>query len=96
MIYDVIGGPLVENVRRVAIPVFFFLGRHDVTTPSSLAAEYLDSLQCPFKRLVWFEQSAHFPFYEEPERFHQEMVAVNVETNSFWLQLNEELKSRQH
>ena len=84
MIYDVISGPLAENVHSAAIPIFFFLGRHDYNEPSALAAEYLDSLKCPYKRLVWFEHSAHFPFYEEPEKFCVEMIKADAETKLFW------------
>jgi pimeloyl-ACP methyl ester carboxylesterase len=88
MVYDVISGPLAEHVQHVDIPIFFFLGRHDYTTPSTLAAEYLDSLKCPCKRLVWFENSAHFPFYEEPEKFRLEMIKVDAETRLFWAKSN--------
>jgi len=36
----------------------------------------LDRLQAPHKELVWFEHSAHIPFFEEPERFTAEMRRV--------------------
>ena len=86
MIYNVLSGPLAENVRRVDVPIFFFLGRHDYNEPSALAAEYLDSVKCPYKRLVWFENSAHFPFFEEPEKFRLEMIKAEAETRLFWSQ----------
>jgi len=59
------------------LPIVLFLGRHDCNTPSALAAEYLDSLDAPVKRLVWFENSAHFPFWEESHRFTDEMARVD-------------------
>lgn len=74
MRYDLGTEPLDRMVMRVDVPVFFFLGRHDLNTPSVLAAEYLDRLDSPLKRLVWFEESAHFPFFEEPARFHAAML----------------------
>jgi pimeloyl-ACP methyl ester carboxylesterase len=81
MDYDVVTGPLDETVLSVEVPVHFFLGRHDFNTPSVLAAEYWEKLAAPCKRLVWFEDSAHFPFLEEPERFREEMLkAVAAET----------------
>jgi pimeloyl-ACP methyl ester carboxylesterase len=76
MDYDVVAGPLDQTVVSVEVPVHFFLGRHDFNTPSVLAAEYWETLAAPCKRLVWFEDSAHFPFLEEPERFRKEMVRV--------------------
>ena len=59
------------------LPIVLFLGRHDCNTPSILAAEYLMSMDAPLKRLVWFENSAHFPFWEESQRFTEEMVRVD-------------------
>jgi pimeloyl-ACP methyl ester carboxylesterase len=58
----------------IEVPVAFFLGRHDCNTPSSLAAEFLNRIDAPLKRLVWFDSSAHFPFWEEPRRFTTAMV----------------------
>lgn len=84
MVYNVISGALSDNVRKVDVPIFFFLGRYDYNAPSGLAAEYLDSIACPFKRLVWFERSAHFPFFEESDRFHAEMLRVDSLSRSFW------------
>ena len=42
----------------------------------ALTFEYFSSLQAPEKQLVWFEDSAHFPFYEEPAAFARQMLEV--------------------
>ena len=76
MRYDVITGALDRNLLRFKIPIYFFLGRHDWNEPSVLAAEYLERIQAPAKRLEWFDESAHFPFLEEPERFHRALMTV--------------------
>lgn len=76
MKYDVMEGPLDRNLLRFEIPIHFFLGRHDWNEPSTLAEEYLRRIEAPAKSLVWFEQSAHFPFLEEPERFGASIAAV--------------------
>jgi len=57
-----------ENVRRLDVPVFLFLGRHDTTTPPAIAAAWLKRLKAPSKSLVWFDDSAHLPMIEEPGR----------------------------
>ncbi len=62
--------------KHFAVPIFFFVGRHDSNTPSALAAAYLDTIDAPQKRLVWFEQSAHFSFFEEPEKFARQLAAA--------------------
>lgn len=54
------------SVRKMDVPVYFFLGRHDWTTPSGIAAAWLDRLQAPAKGATWFENSAHLMPIEEP------------------------------
>lgn len=76
MLYNAISGSLMDAASQIAIPVYFFLGRHDYTTPTSLAVTYFDRLVAPSKSLVWFDQSAHFAFFEEPHKFAVEMKRV--------------------
>ncbi len=73
-------GDLAEEVLSVRVPVFFFTGRHDYCVPFELSERYFERLHAPLKRMVWFEHSAHFPFYEEPLRFAEEMRKVLDET----------------
>jgi proline iminopeptidase len=42
--------------------------------PATLAAQYFATIDTPCKRLVWCEQSAHHPPFEEPERFAAVLV----------------------
>jgi pimeloyl-ACP methyl ester carboxylesterase len=84
MIDDVVPKSLDGEISRFDVPVFFFLGRYDLTTPSKLAADYLDRLDAPLKQVVWFEESAHFPFFEEPTVFHREMIRVDSTVTRFW------------
>ena len=89
MDHDVISGPLDQEILEVRIPVFFFLGRHDLNTPSTLAAAYLEALSAPLKEPVWFENSAHFPFWTEKAAFHRELLQVRRRTEAFWSQRRE-------
>jgi len=54
------------GVKRFPIPVIMFMGRHDYTTPSQPTAQWLDTVRAPYKRGVWFENSAHQIMFEEP------------------------------
>jgi proline iminopeptidase len=56
------------------VPVFFFLGRHDWQTPSTLAARYFGEISAPHKEMVWFEASAHSPPAEEPSAFARVLI----------------------
>ena len=62
------------NLKRIDTPVFMFLGRQDYTTPSPIAARWLDGLRAPRKGVVWFEHSAHLPFIEEPGRVFEALL----------------------
>ena len=56
------------RLTRLSCPVLIFAGRHDYTTPSEPVQRWLDRLEAPSKRWVWFENSAHMIWAEEPGR----------------------------
>lgn len=80
MTYDVIDGDLRDHVKKVEVPVYFFTGRHDYTTPFELVERYCDSLKAPHKEMVWFNDSAHFPFLEQPAEFATQMRKVLIQS----------------
>lgn len=47
-------------------PVFLFEGRHDLNVNADLAAEWFKTIKAPQKKLIWFEDSGHQVFEEEP------------------------------
>lgn len=55
-----------SSVESFPIPVVMFMGRHDYSTPSQPTADWLQRLDAPYKRAIWFERSAHMPQWEEP------------------------------
>lgn len=57
-----------NDVKRLDVPVVFLLGRKDITTPSTIASAWLDRLDAPVAKTVWFEHSGHLPMVEEPGR----------------------------
>ena len=65
-----------DRLTRFEVPVVFMLGRHDFQVPAVLAARYFERIDAPAKRLVWFEDSAHNPPFEEPDRFNGALVEV--------------------
>jgi hypothetical protein len=38
--------------------------------------KYFDELSAPSKTLVWFEESGHEPFMDEPVKFNASMVEL--------------------
>jgi pimeloyl-ACP methyl ester carboxylesterase len=67
---------LIEEVPKLEVPVFLFLGRHDHTAPTQLSEEFYASLQAPHKELIWFDESAHTPDLDEPEKFQDEVMKI--------------------
>lgn len=70
---------LFETVPRVEVPVYYIEGRHDYVVPSEVTARFVEQLDAPKgKELIWFEDSAHWPFLEEPARFHLELRRIRA------------------
>ena len=70
---------LLKEIAELTVPVFFFAGRYDYTTPFVLVEQFYASLHAPYKKLTWFEHSAHMPHMEEPDRFQRELIAIGNE-----------------
>ncbi len=64
----------IKEIPRLEVPVYFLMGRHDYVTVYELVEQYYDILEAPHKELIWFENSAHSPNYEEPEKFVEVMT----------------------
>lgn len=58
------------------MPVFFFIGRRDRWVPPEVSVAYFEMLTAPSKKLLWFEQSGHEPFVDEPTQFNRAMVEL--------------------
>jgi pimeloyl-ACP methyl ester carboxylesterase len=65
---------LLESAPVLGMPAFFFLGQKDHWVPPQASLAYFDVLRAPAKTLLWFEQSGHEPFMDEPTRFNDAMV----------------------
>jgi pimeloyl-ACP methyl ester carboxylesterase len=65
---------LMKIAPALPVPVFFFLGRRDRWVPPETSVAYFDALTAPSKELVWFEESGHEPFADEPAKFNAAMV----------------------
>ncbi len=65
------------SAPAVRCPVYFFSGRYDYNVPASLTEAYYTQVEAPAgKHLVWFENSAHDLFFDEPGRVLTETLVV--------------------
>ncbi len=55
-------------VPKLDLPVYFFHGVYDYTVLYPLTKAYFENLQAPLKGFYTFENSAHSPLFEEPEK----------------------------
>ncbi|MBZ0298717.1 MAG: alpha/beta hydrolase [Anaerolineae bacterium] len=62
------------QATQVDVPVYFIKGRWDVNAMNPLLEEYFAILKAPHKELIWFEDSAHTPSWDEPGHFIEVMV----------------------
>lgn len=57
-----------SQVTDFRCPIVLFEGRHDFTTASQVSAAWFAKVRAPYKKIVWFENSAHMAQIEEPGR----------------------------
>lgn len=63
---------LMSQIKDLDVPVMFLCGRNDNFTPSVLVEKFYQQLEAPAgKWLIWFENSGHFPEYDEPRHFRE-------------------------
>jgi pimeloyl-ACP methyl ester carboxylesterase len=58
----------LTGLRHFKCPIIIFAGRHDYTTPNAPTERWFAMITAPRKRWVWFENSAHMIYLEEPGR----------------------------
>jgi pimeloyl-ACP methyl ester carboxylesterase len=75
---DIADMNLVATLPRLDVPVVMAQGRHDQVAPGEAAERYAAALQAPSKHLVWFENSAHTPHLEEPDKFRDVLMQVRA------------------
>lgn len=63
-----------NDITEFPIPVFMFMGRHDYTTPSEPTETWINNVDAPIKKGIWFENSAHLIPMEEPGKMLLSLV----------------------
>ncbi len=81
-VFDAMWEEFIEKINldnesySFEIPVFFFIGAHDYTTPFELAIDYFNKIDAPLKEITMFENSAHCAIFEEPEKFNRLVIEI--------------------
>lgn len=67
---------LPDIVDQLELPTYFVMGKYDYMTSVKAAREYFNELKAPKKDFVVFEESAHYPQFEEKERFASWLIGI--------------------
>jgi pimeloyl-ACP methyl ester carboxylesterase len=67
---------ILNDIVLLKVPVYFFEGRHDriPACAPELVVEYIKKIEAPKKEIIWFEESAHHPNIDEPEKFQKILI----------------------
>jgi hypothetical protein len=65
---DMMRTDLVTQIPELSLPVYLFHGIHDYTCSYAEAKAYFEILKAPLKGFYTFQQSAHSPIFEEPQK----------------------------
>ncbi len=68
---EMLGVNFFSQVKKIDVPVYFIHGKHDYQTPLAIVKKYFKKLRAGKKELIVFENSAHHPLFEEPEKFNK-------------------------
>ncbi len=65
------------SVPQIEVPIYFLVGRHDYNTPFELTQLYYEQLQATQgKHFIWFEESAHDIFFDQPETLVNVLMGI--------------------
>ena len=66
---DMLKTDISTKIPELKIPVYFFHGEYDYTVSYALAKTYFEKIIAPKKQFFSFSESAHSPFFEQPENY---------------------------
>ena len=73
LLKEVMQHPLPTKVNRLDLPFYFVMGDYDYQTSSNTAKKYFDQIDAEKKEFIAYEHSAHYPQFEEKDRFFEWM-----------------------
>jgi len=74
---------ILKDICKVNVPVYFFEGRHDriAACAPELVVEYNKIIKAPRHEIIWFDESAHHPNIDEPNKFQSVMIDKVLKEN---------------
>ncbi|MBP0724630.1 alpha/beta hydrolase [Bacillus sp. RG28] len=73
LLKEVLKNPLPNLVTKLNLPCYFVMGKYDYMTSSNATKKYFNMIEDNQKEFITFEKSAHYPQFEEKEKFYKWM-----------------------
>jgi pimeloyl-ACP methyl ester carboxylesterase len=67
---------LFNDINKLDIPVYFMQGKFDRILGPELLVKFNDKIEAPYKEIIWFENSGHFPNFDEPVNFQNALIEI--------------------
>lgn len=71
LLTDILNNPLPDLATKLDVPTYFIMGKYDYMTSANVAKKYFDKIDADQKEFITYEQSAHYPQFEEKEKFNE-------------------------
>lgn len=79
---EMIAIDLNKQFTEFDLPIYFLEGKYDYTCSYDLAYEYYSNLKAPIKGFYTFENSAHSPIFEEPDKMRAVLQEISSAVTS--------------
>jgi pimeloyl-ACP methyl ester carboxylesterase len=73
---EVMNIDLPKTLKKVDCPIYFFVGKNDIQTSTTITTAYFGELIAPKKDLFLFENSGHQIHQDEPEEFQNTIIKI--------------------
>jgi pimeloyl-ACP methyl ester carboxylesterase len=74
MLPEIMNVDLTKLGPGFGVPIFFLEGKQDPYCRPALVWEYSQTIKAPQMGFIWFDNSGHFPFFEEKQKFTDTLV----------------------
>ena len=74
---------ILKDILKLKVPAYFFEGKHDriAACAPELVVEYNNKLKAAKHEIVWFDESAHHPNIDEPNKFQNMLIDKILKEN---------------
>ena len=72
---------LFNDKNKYEVPLYFMQGKYDRIFGPELLAEFIKVIKAPKKETISFENSGHFPQFDQQDSFQNALIEIK-ESNS--------------